>query len=136
MVLRKFRFRTEPPVGVRDASACRAGDGGLVRRDRACAIACDEDAMYLLARAALAGEGMGQDIEEGHEMMREAASRGCELAIDEYPETERLFRQWDAARQKRDAVLRMACRIGIGFLLAGAVLLAGVGFAIRKRPAA
>jgi hypothetical protein len=96
----------------------------------------DEDAMYLLARAALAGEGMGQDIEEGHEMMREAASRGCELAIDEYPETERLFRQWDAARQKRDAVLRMACRIGIGFLLAGAVLLAGVGFAIRKRPAA
>ncbi len=78
----------------------------------------DEEAMYLLARAMLAGEGTDQDIEEGHAMMREAASRGCELAIDEYPETEQLYRNWFAAQEraaKRAKVIRAA---------AGAVLLA------------
>ena len=69
-------------------------------------------------------------------MMYESASRGCEAALDEYPETERLFRQWDAARQKRDAVLRMANRIGMGCLVAIAVLLAGIGFSTRKQPTA
>ena len=51
-------------------------------------------------------------------MMREAASRGCELAIDEYPGTEQLYRNWVAAREraaKRAKVIRTA---------AGAVLLA------------
>ena len=50
MVLREFRFGPKAPVGVRNARACRTGDGGLVRRDRACAITCDEDAMYLLRK--------------------------------------------------------------------------------------
>ena len=35
MVLREFRFAPEAPVGVRNARADRAGDLGLVRRDRA-----------------------------------------------------------------------------------------------------
>lgn len=54
----------------------------------------DEDGMYLLARALLAGEGTETDIEAGHAFMREAAARGCELAIDAYPETDRLYQAW------------------------------------------
>ena len=81
----------------------------------------DEDAMYLLARAMLAGEGTKQDIEEGHAMMREAASRGCELAIDEYPETEQLYLNWVAARE-RTAKRAKVVRTAVGPVLIAIVL--------------
>lgn len=85
----------------------------------------DEDAMYLLARSALAGEGMEQNLEEGHAMMREAAARGCELAIDEYPETARVYRQWLVARRIR--------AWSIGGVAAFAVLLACLGIRFGKK---
>lgn len=88
----------------------------------------DEDAMYLLARSALAGEGMEQNIEEGHAMMREAAARGCELAIDEYPETARVYRQWLVARRIRVW--------SIGGVFAFIVLLAGIGLRRKGKRAA
>ncbi len=96
----------------------------------------DEEAMYLLARAMLAGEGTNQDVEEGHAMMREAASRGCELAIDEYPETEQLYRNWFAAQEraaKRAKVIRAAAG---AVLLAVALVLVWLGvWRARKRVA-
>lgn len=61
---------------------------------RAAAEQGDADGMYLLARALLAGEAAETDIEAGHALMPEAAARGCELAIDAYPETDRLYQAW------------------------------------------
>lgn len=104
-----------------------------VRLWRAAAKLNDADAMYLLARAALSGEGMFQNVETGHAMMFEAAARGCEVALDEYPETEQIYRQWTAEKQKRDAsIRRILWRGGMGLLTVAVVLMPTIVF-WRKR---
>ena len=93
--------------------------------------------MYLLARAALSGKGMFQDVETGHAMMFEAAARGCELALDEYPETEQIYREWAVEKQKRDASIRRILRRGgMGLLLAAIVLVPAIGFWRKRKSAA
>ncbi|MBR4189476.1 MAG: sel1 repeat family protein [Kiritimatiellae bacterium] len=78
-----------------------ADKAGAVALWRTAAERGDADGMYLLARALLAGEGAETDIETGHSLMRESAARGCELAIDAYPETDRLYQAWRAESAER-----------------------------------
>lgn len=116
-----------------DGIGQKANKKKAVRLWRAAAKLNDADAMYLLARAALAGEGMFQNVETGHTMMFEAAARGCEVALDEYPETEQIYRQWTAEKQKRDAsIRRILWRGGMGLLTVAVVLMPTIVF-WRKR---
>lgn len=71
----------------------------------------DSDAMYLLACALLVGDGTEQDIEKGRDWMRESAARGCELALDAYPETDDFYNEWlsEKHRQSRLNRIRSAC---------------------------
>jgi len=82
----------------------------------------DEDAMYLMARALLAGDGIEKDQKAGLEMMRKSAERGCELAIDAYPEVVRECRKW--------LIIQWSVAGGIGVL--GAIALM-VGLRKRRR---
>ena len=82
----------------------------------------DEDAMYLMARALLAGDGIEKDQKAGLEMMRESAARGCELAIDAYPEVVRECQKW--------SIIRWSVIGGVGVL--GMVVLA-VGWWKKRR---
>lgn len=116
-----------------DGIGQKANKRKAVRLWRAAAKLNDADAMYLLARAALAGEGMLQNVETGHAMMFEAAARGCEVALDEYPETEQIYRQWTAEKQKRDAsIRRILWRGGMGLLTVAVVIMPTIVF-WRKR---
>ncbi len=116
-----------------DGIGQKANKRKAVRLWRAAVKMNDADAMYLLARAALSGEGMFQNVATGHAMMFEAAARGCEVALDEYPETEQIYRQWAAEKQKRDAnIRRILRREGMGLLTVAVVLLPAIVF-WRKR---
>lgn len=90
----------------------------------------DVDGMYLLARAMLAGEGVEQDIEGGFSLMYTAAARGCELAIEDYPETYEKYMDWVNAqrKEKRMNYMRSIC-LGVAFL----AVLVGVGVKWRRK---
>ncbi len=90
----------------------------------------DVDGMYLLARAMLAGEGVEQDIEGGFSLMYTAAARGCELAIEDYPETYEKYMDWMNAQRKEKRMGRVRI-FGFGVAIIG--VLVGVVAILRKR---
>lgn len=90
----------------------------------------DVDGMYLLARAMLAGEGVEQDIEGGFSLMYTAAARGCELAIEDYPETYEKYMDWMNAQRKEKRMGRVLI-FGFGVAIIG--VLVGVVAILRKR---
>lgn len=100
----------------------------------------DEDAMYLLAHAALSGEGMWQNIEKGHELMFKAASLGCELAIDDYPGTRQVYEDWLEAVGKRQekmrAIRRQALKGSMWVLVVAVVWWIGFGVWGKRKQSA
>lgn len=79
----------------------------------------DSDAMYLLACALLVGDGTEQDIEKGRGWMSESAARGCELALDAYPETDSFYNEWLSKKNQRTHLnrLRFTCGLVAVFVL-------------------
>lgn len=100
-----------------DGIGCSTNRAYAVRLWTAASEKGDVDAMYLLARALLSGEGTVQNVEAGHHWMRESAALGCELALDAYPETNALFEDWKRQKAKRGKLCRILGCLCVASLL-------------------